>query len=357
MAKTHGWKGVHYPTHIGPWELMTEGWKDLGQRSDAAYAALNYITHFDYTRDIRWLETVGYPFLAEVATFWENYLRFENGRYVDYNDSIHEGSGPDMNGVLSLGLIHTLFNAMLRFSAALNVDEDRREKWRHILAHLSAYPLQQRNGKTVFRYTEKGMAWNGGNDLGVQHIFPAGAIGLDSVPKLLRISRNMVEEMGRWVDRNAFSSFYTAAVRVGYDPTTILRHLKDQCETHAYPNLILFYGGGGIETCGGFLAVNEMLLQSYDGVLRLFPVWPIDHDARFGNLRAFGAFLVSAELKSGMVTNLELFSEKGEDCTMQNPWTGRAVRILHDGNKEEIHQGNRFTFKTRKGERVKLIPA
>ncbi len=357
MAKTHGWKGVHYPTHIGPWELMTEGWQDWGQRSDAAYAALDYITHYDYTQDIKWLKTIGYPFLREVATFWENYLRYENGRYVDYDDSIHEGSGPDMNGVLSLGLIHTLFKAMLRFSSALNVDADKRDKWRHILANLSDYPLQERNGKTVFRYTEKGMAWNDGNDLGVQHIFPAGAIGLDSDPKLLHISRNMVEEMARWVDGNAFSSFYTAAVRVGYDPTTILQHLKDQCATHAYPNLILFYGGGGIETCGGFLALNEMLLQSYDGVLRLFPVWPEKLDAKFGNLRAYGAFLVSAELKNGMVTNLELFSEKGEDCTMQNPWAGKAVRVLHGGNKAERRQGDRFTFKTRKGESVKLIPA
>ncbi|MEI7899998.1 MAG: sugar-binding domain-containing protein [bacterium] len=45
---------------------------------------------------------------------------------------------------------------------------------------ISAFPTQERNGKTVFRYSEKGMAWCNGNTLGIQHIYPAGAIGLDS---------------------------------------------------------------------------------------------------------------------------------------------------------------------------------
>ena len=77
------------------------------------------------------------------------------------------------------------------------------------------------------------------------------------------------------------------------------------------PNLLLYYGGGGIENCGGFLAVNEMLLQSHEGVLRFFPCWPKDQDARFGSLRGVGAFLVSAELKNGTVAGVKIVSEKG----------------------------------------------
>jgi hypothetical protein len=102
---------------------------------------------------------------------------------------------------------------------------------------------------------------------------------------------------------------------------------------------LLYYGGGGIESCGGFLAINEMLLQSHEGVLRFFPVWPKDQDARFGTLRAVGAFLVSAELKNGVVTGVKIVSEKGRDCTVQNPWTGK-----------------RQTFKTKPGEILELKP-
>ncbi|HEX4084399.1 MAG TPA: LamG-like jellyroll fold domain-containing protein [Chthoniobacteraceae bacterium] len=353
-AKRHGWKGVHYPVGIGPWGLQTAGPdKDWGQRSDAAYAAINYIWYWQYTRDDAWLRQTGYPYLREVAAFWENYLKDENGRYVIYNDSIHEGSGPDFNSILSLGLVRTLFKNMLAMSEALGVDADKRAKWQDILARISAFPLQQMGGKTVFRYSEKGTPWNGGNTLGIQHIFPAGAIGLDSDPKLLEISRNMIDAMKRWDDNNGFSTWYSACARVGYDPEKILAGLHTECERHSMPNLAMSYGGGGIENGSGFLAINEMLLQSNEGVLRLFPDWPRNLDARFGDLRADGAFLVSAQMESGAVNGVVIRSEKGCPCTIQNPWPGRRVSITGRGELA----GDRFTFKMAPGETVTLTPA
>lgn len=357
LAQRNGWKGVNFPTHIGPWGLTPEGpTNDWGQRSDAAYAALNFIWYWQYTQDKTWLNNTGYPYLREVAEFWENYLKYENGRYVDYNDSIHEDSGPDINPILSLGLIHTLFANMIVMSQELGVDTGERAKWQDILDKLSPFPLQERDGKTVFRYTEKGMAWNNGNTLGIQHIFPAGTIGLDSDPKLLEISRNMIDEMHRWDDGNGFSSWFTACARVGYDPKVILAHLREDCDRHSMPNLLLTYGGGGIENVSGFLAINEMLLQSHEGVLRFFPCWPKDDNARFGSLRAVGAFLVSAELKNGVVTGVQIVSEKGCDCAVQNPWPGEKVQIVRNGQPGETLTGEQFTFKTTLNEAIALKP-
>ena len=69
MAKRHGWKGVHLPTCIGPWGLSPEDSdKDLGQRSDAAFAALNFIWEYQYTQDTDFLRTTAYPFLAMSVT-------------------------------------------------------------------------------------------------------------------------------------------------------------------------------------------------------------------------------------------------------------------------------------------------
>lgn len=356
FARERGWKGLHYPVSIGPWGLCSYNPRlDLGQRSDGAYAAMNFIWYWQYTQDDEWLKKDGYPYLRELAEFWEDYLKLEDGRYVIHNDSIHEGSGNDTNPILTLGLLRTLFKNMLAMSNELGVDADKRAKWQDILDKLSPYPLQEHGGKTVFRYSEKGTPWWGGNTLGIQHIFPAGAIGLDSDPKLLEISRNMIEAMHRWHDGNGFSSWYTACARVGYDPKTILAKLRAECDRCSMPNLVLNYGGGGIENVSGFLAINEMLFQSHEGVLRLFPCWPRDQDARLGRLRAVGAFLVSAELKSGVVTGVKIVSEKGRDCTVQNPWPGKSVQIIRDGKSAEVVSGERFTFKTHPGEAIKLM--
>lgn len=353
FARERGWKGIHYPVCIGPWGLQPEDPRgDWGQRSDAAYAAMNFIWYWQYTQDDAWLRQTGYPYLREVAAFWEDYLKLENGRYVIYNDSIHEGSGDDMNPLLSLGLVHTLFKNMIAMSTELGVDSDRHAKWQDILNRLSSFPTQERDGKAVFRYTEKGMAWSDGNTLGIQHIFPAGAIGLGSDPKLLEISHNMIDEMNRWRDYNGFSSWYTACARVGYEPKTILSKLRTECDRHSFPNLLLYYGGGGIENCGGFLAINEMMLQSHEEVLRFFPCWPKDEDARFEKLRATGAFVVSAEMKDSTVTGVKIVSEKGRDCTVQNPWPGKKVRLIRNGKMAEALDGAIFRFKTSAGENI-----
>ena len=356
VAKKHGWKGVHFPVCIGPRGIFPEGEKDHGQRSNAAYVALNFIWQYQYTQDKEFLKTTAYPYLLEVADFWEDYLKLENGRYVIHGDSIHEGSGEDVNPILSLGLVRNLFKNLILMSKDLSMDESRRVKWQDILDKLSAYPLQERSGKTVFRYTEKGLDWWNDNTLGIQHIFPCDTIGLDSDPKLLAICHNTINEMARWADYNGFSSWYTACARIGYDPKIILTKLREECDKHSFPNLLLFYGGGGVESCGGFLVINEMLLQSHEGVIRFFPCWPKDQDARFGTLRTVGAFLVSAELKSGVVSGVNIFSEKGKACTVQNPWSGKKVRVTRSGKTAEILTGERLSLKTTAGESIVLAP-
>ncbi len=355
FSQSKGWKGIHLPVSIGPWGMTPYGKDlDLGQRSNAAYAALLFIWYWQHTQDKEWLKTTGYTYLRETAAFWEDYLKLENGRYVIYNDSIHEGSGPDMNGLLSLGLVKTLFNNMIPMSEALGVDADKRDKWKDIAAKISAFPLREMDGKTVFRYTEKGMEWGDGNTLGIQHIYPAGAIGLDSDPKLLEISHNMINAMSRWQDSNGASSWYAACARVGYDPKKILAELSNMYARNALPNKLLSFGGGGIENVSPALGVTEMLLQSHEGVIRLFPCWPKDQDARFGTLRTKGAFLVSAELKGGIVSGVKITSEKGGDGIVQNPWPDKNVRVIRNGQPAESASGPRFSLKTAVGETIEL---
>jgi len=350
-------RGVYYPVGLGPWGIAS-GNIYMGQKSNAAYATTNMIMRFYHTYDMDYARKTAYPFCLEVGNFWEDYLKLEKGRYVIYNDAIHENHTPrDMNPILSLGLVRTLFASLIDMSLELGVDAPRREKWRHIVDNLSKFPLQERSGKTVFRYSEKGQAWFNSNTLGIQHIWPAGAIGLDSEAKLLKICRDTITVLNRWRDYNGFPTFYTAAARVGYDPTVILKNLNHQCGHHSYPNLFIFYGGGGIECCSAVpTSINEMLLQSHEKVLRLFPCWPKDTPARFGSLRAVGAFLVSSELKGGQVQYVTIHSEAGRPCTVANPWPGRKVFLLRDGKKAETLAGERFTFKTRPGERIELRP-
>jgi len=406
-------RGVYYPVGIGAKGIETslqpgrnrpgieQGGVFLGQKCNAAYCLINMAMRWYHTYDLDYAKKV-YPFVVAVANFWEDYLRYQPfdqaqggpssggqsnplaagfaptnstmlppvvkiggvpvdqipvdrlppGRYVVYNDSIQEMSGPDVNSLLSLGLVYNTFTLALDMSSALGVDRERHAKWRHILKHLSRFPTFERNGETVFRYSEQGTAWIDGNSVGLQHIYPSGAIGLDDDPKLLEIARHTVRQ--KWCDGNGENSLYPAAVRVGLEPNFILEQLRKLWSgSRKTPNGL----PDTMEQCSTVPnTIQEMLCMSHRQMLRLFPVWPKDKDARFWDLRAEGAFLVSSALQGGRVPFVRIYSERGRDCTFVNPWPGQAVEVYRDGRKVEALRGDRPVLKTVAGTTVVLVP-
>ena len=76
-----------------------------------------------------------------------------------------------------------------------------------------------------------------------------------------------------------------------------------------------------------------MLLQSHDGVIRVFPVWLTEKNARFKDLRAGGAFLVSSEFRDGRVESVGIKSQAGGLCRVANPWAGGKCEVESAGGE------------------------
>jgi len=337
---------------------------DHGQKSNASESLVPVELRFRSTWDPDYAKKY-YPFVADAAAFWVDFLEFEDGRYVLRNHSVHEGSGPNVNGTAALGLIRMTFQLALDMGELLGVDENLSEKRRHVLDHLSEYatweiPDMGKNkyhGEKVFRLAEEGKDWNGNNTLGIQHIFPAGQIGLESDPELLELARNMIIVMRRWNDFNGTNSFYPAAVRVGHDPEEILRFLEAWAKQKTANGMKHGNNAHGVESCTpSIVTINMMLCMGHQDVVRVFHVWPKELDATFENLRTFGAFLVSSRLRGGKVQYVEIKSERGRKCTIQNPWPGRRVIVTRGDGKTATASGPRFVLETQIGEKLRLVP-
>ena len=98
--------------------------------------------------------------------------------------------------------------------------------------------------------------------------------------------------------------------------------------------------------------LNECMLQSYDGVLRLFPNTNRMGAASFRDLRAAGAFLVSAAWDGNRVTDLRIHSEKGRTIRLVWPWPNVSPSIqTASGARVELElHGRVVTWRTRAGE-------
>jgi len=349
LAKARGWTGAYYCCHIGPLPNGSADKSEHNQKSIGAWAATDMIMRYYYTRDLTYAQKV-YPTLQQMAVFWQNYLTWDGKRYVDNNDAQQEDdANPQVNGVMSLGLIRFLLKAAIDLSTDLNLDTASRAIWQDRLTHLSAFPTFVRNGVTVFRWTEVGNQWVDGNDIGAQHIYPASQIGLGSDSALLAIGKNMIDQMQRWGFGN--NTFDPAAVRVGYNPTTILNQVSSWLSSQG-PNM---HSGSGIEDLNvSTSTLCEMFMQTFQDTIRLFDDWPANTYAKFGDLMAYGGFLISSDMENNVVQYARVISSKGRNFTFYNPWPGQTVRVYRNGIDSGTASGKVITLNTSVNETIHL---
>lgn len=259
---------------------------------------------------------------------------------------------------------------MIDASSFLHVDAKKSIKWKHIVDHLSKFPLGEANGRQSLKNMERGpqdreVRTSGLNRVAIHGlIIPGGVAGPETDPAFNKI---LLGDVQHWKDRiqspeqwgntlgNGIETCFPGAVRVGYDADSIIKYLKARLAYQPYQNLYIVQEGGGIETLSAVpSAINEMLMQSYEGILRIFPNWNHAKDASFEKLRAYGAFVVSSSLKNGVVEYVKIISEKGRPCIFENPWPGKKAQLTRNNKRSQVLNGKTFSFSTKQNEIIKL---
>lgn len=336
-----GCRGIYFPVGIGPIGIETDirpGTKEhshlfLGQKSNAAYASVIMMMRWYSTYDEDYAREYILPFLKEAATFWEDYLVYRDGKYWSHNDSLNEvefWAGSDYmptkedetNPILTVGLVRMMMKCLVDICTTLGVESDRIPHWQDIAENFGPAKTLTIDDKVVLRGTENEKAFR---FLVIQYVYPANAVGPLTSPELLEAARNSIDMLGAWEHDNLFCSFYPAAVRVGVSSDEIIGHMKECIHKHQLPNGMFAFAGGGIENSAAIpMTINEMLLQSYEHVLRFFPNWNPQSPASFRGLRAFGAFVVDGSIRDGVMEAV-IRSEKGKTLRVEYPAPGYVL--------------------------------
>jgi len=101
-------------------------------------------------------------------------------------------------------------------------------------------------------------------------------------------------------------------------------------------------------------AMNESLLQSYDGSLRIAPAIPADRSCRF-TLHAVGGFIVSSEIQSGKIQWICIKSKTGNTFRLYLPW--EKAMVYSDPKGLVQVSGEIVEIQTQMGEVVIILPA
>jgi alpha-L-fucosidase 2 len=370
-AAAGGLPGLFAPVSLGPDGILPEGGIAWSQRGNALYCAIPFIRHVRATGDLAFLAATAYPFLCGVADYWEAWLQPGADGHLHIRDSTAHELAPWNPGAASHESLMTRDRRLLRddplpdhvhlrvlltnliaFAGDLAVDAGRIARWRDILARLAPLPeLNLPDGRRAFAL-HAGMDHIFAPDHVPTHcVFPGLHIGPGSDPRLVELARNTLQAADAWRQMNAFSLLLPAAVRIGYPGVADL--LRRSIEEMMAPNGLVITNKrhGGIETCGAMCAVDDLLMQSQDGVIHLFPVWERQRPAAFDGLRADGAFLVSAVCAAGRIDGIRIRSEQGRVCAV----AGHLAVEAEDGSAVPVRQAGGVTsFPTRAGESYRL---
>jgi alpha-L-fucosidase 2 len=342
-----------------------------------AWLALHYWTHWLYSRDKNFLRERAYPFMRPFMQTYSNLLEDgPDGRLHIPLDSSPEFAGDsgaawghDVTG--ELALIRKLAGALIEACEILGISDPDLPRWREILARLVEY-AQDSSG--LLLWPGQPLTESHRHFTHLMAIHPLGIInieGSDSDRKLIADSLATI----RWKGTGAWTGWSfpwmsLIASRSG-EPYMACNMLEEylrfiSCNTFHMNGDPRHFGDSGFDYKpvtleAGFAfaaALMEMLLQSWDGKIRVFPAlpefWPA---AYFEKLRAEGAFLVTARRERGQTQFVEITSEAGEICRLKNPFAGQEVILNETGAGQQKLQGNWLEFKTEVGKKYLLTLA
>jgi alpha-L-fucosidase 2 len=364
----YGLRGAAFPHSAYPVRMTTNPYPDPSwgwEVCETPWAVQSLWWQYLYTQDADYLRDRAFGPLKEATLFFVDYVLSSTGRggFEDGRLHVFPTVTPELYGlrpgfrynadcVVDLSLGRFLLQA---FADAVQVLERSQEEGdlldqvADVLRRLVDYPT---SGEVIVSTPgeDPDIVYN--VPVAAMPAFPAEQVGLGSEPAelelLRRTWRNQTIEGGNELvfaavqgarlgilDLERFKRDVRYCLLPNGTATDRVRAVHGR-----YDDTLSFdfmsRGGIWVENFALPAVINECLLQSYDGVLRLFPNWP--GDASFATLRAAGAFLVSASRRAGVVEEVTVLSETGSDLRLELPWPDGALLTV-DGSAEKVGPG------------------
>ena len=369
----YGAKGIYIPITTDVWGKCTPeapGW-DVWTGA-AAWLAQHYWWHYEYTGDEEFLRERCYPFMRQVALFYEDYLVKDSasGYLVTVPSQSPEnrfvgGTSPVslcITATMDVELMHDVFSHLLRASEILGIDEEERTKWQDILQHIP--PLQVGKYGQLQEWLEDYDEVEPGHRH-LSHLFalfPGDRITLEDTPQFAAAARKSLERREEhtggycgWT--HAWMACCWARFREGDKAWEHLQPLVADFTTASLLDLIFgdcFQIDGNF---GGTALVAEMLLQSHNGLLRILPALPESWRAgEVKGLVARGGVEVDIVWGQNAVERLILRSELGKPVRVRLDTPGDfAVRC--DGVALECSRSaeGEYVFPTTVGKSYEFV--
>lgn len=308
----------------------------------SAWLGHHFYLHWRYTMDRDFLEKEAYPWIREVAAFLDNisvagedgFKKLPISSSPEIFDNSRQAWFSDMTN-FDLGLVRWTFEKAAELAGELGKTEEA-NMWNKILGKWQQYDIDPETGFTYAKGFPYDKSHRHFSHLIAFH--PLGLVDWSKGEKDQQIIKSTIKTLDKigpdWWCGYSYSWLGNIKARA-FDGKGASEALRIFATDFCLPNS--FHANGDQSGTGkskftylpftleGNFAfasgIQEMLIQSHTGIVRIFPAIPEEwKEVSFNKFLAEGAFLISAKMEKGNITEVNILSEKGGDLKLFNPF-------------------------------------
>lgn len=306
----------------------------------SAWLSQHFYLHWKYSQDRIFLKDRAYPYIKDVATYLENITILREGVRTlplssspEFNDNGINAWFRDMTN-FDCALIHFAFGAASELASELGYKEEALH-WSRLESELPEYSFDTDGGLCIAKDTPYRVSHRH-----FSHLLAIHPLGLLDKSKgseeagIIDASLATLDKYGPdyWV---GYSYSWLANLKArALDGDGAAEALRIFAECFCLRNG--FHANGDQSGTGKSLftyrpftlegnmafasGMQEMLLQSHNGMITVFPAIPSDwKDVSFDRLRSIGAFVISASMRDGRLSTIKILAEKGGRLRIKLP--------------------------------------
>ncbi len=302
---------------FGPVPLRLDNKADVGnvagELGNLTWMLYYYYQHYRYGMDARVGNNL-FNILKKSVNYYLYLLeKNEQGKYhIGVKTSSPEypgGYGFDTN--YDLAILRWGLKTLVFLNTELNKNDQLQAKWSEVLNNLIDYPKNE-NGYMIARDIPFAVTHRHYSHLLM--IYPFYEINREQLQnqELINKSINHWQSMPQQLQGYSYTGLASMKAMMG-DGNAARNALKTLQSNFVKPNTLYAESGPVIETpLSAMTSLQELCLQFWDGVVRVFPAIPSDwNDVSFDNFRTDGAFLISGTRQGGINTSITIKSEVG----------------------------------------------
>lgn len=285
----------------------------------ASWLATHLWDYYDYTRDINFLQQIGYPLMKGCALFCEDFLwRKPNGVLTAAPSTSPEHGPVDEGTTFTHAVIREILLNCIDAAKALNTDAEDVARWQKVLADLAPYQIG--------RYGQL-LEWSRDiddpkdNHRHVNHLFglhPGHTISPYTTPELAKAARVVLEHRGDGATGWSMGWKLNQWARLHDGNHSYVLYgnlLKNGTADNLWDIHPPFQIDGNF---GGTAGVTEMLMQCHTGVIDLLPSLP-DAWAKgcIKGLRARGNYGVDITWNQGKLVEARIAANRQDNCRVR----------------------------------------